>query len=68
MAVMTGLKGFNQDDVDFAMKCEHDVAVARAGADGELAHFICVKFTDRLDDYIEFVLCLGGDIIEELGH
>ena len=39
---MTGLKGFNQDGVDVAMKCEHDVAVARAGADEEPAHFISV--------------------------
>ena len=33
VAVMTGLKGFNQDDVDVAMECEHDVARVRAGAD-----------------------------------
>ena len=52
---MTGLKGFNQDDVAVAMKWEHDVAVARAVADGEPAHVISVKFTDRLDNYVEFV-------------
>ena len=51
---MTGLKGFNWDDVAVTMKCKHDVAVARAGADGELAHVISVKFNDRLDDYMEF--------------
>ena len=42
VAVMTGLKGLNQDDVAVAMKYEHDVAVARAGADGEPAHVISV--------------------------
>ena len=55
VTVMAGLKGFNQDDVDVAMKCDHDVAVARAGADGEPAHVISVKFTDRLDNYVDFV-------------
>ena len=55
MAVMTGLKGFNQDDVAVAMECKHDVAVAGAGADGEPAHVISIKFTDRLDDYVDFV-------------
>ena len=38
VAVMTGLKGFNQDEVTVAMECENDVAVARSGADGKLAH------------------------------
>ena len=52
---MTGLKGFNQDDVDAAMKYEHYVAASRAGANGEPAHVISVKFTDRIDDYVEFV-------------
>ena len=39
---MTGLKGLNQDEIAVAMKCENDVAVARAGADGEPAHVISV--------------------------
>ena len=52
MAVMTGLKGFNQDDVAVAMECEHDVAVVRAGSDGEPAHVISINFTDRLDDHV----------------
>ena len=52
---MPGLKGFNQDGVAVAMECEHDVAVARAGADGEPAHVVSIKFTDRLEDYVEFV-------------
>ena len=60
---MTVLKRFNRDDVAVAMKCEHDVAVDRAGTYGEPAHVIRVKFTDRHDDYVEFVGCLGGDII-----
>ena len=55
VAFMTGFKGFNWDDVAIAMKCEHDEAVARARADGELAHIISVKFTDRLDNYVEFI-------------
>ena len=55
VAVMKVLKGFNQDDVAVAMECEHDVAVARAGADWEPSHVISIKFTDRLDDYVEFV-------------
>ena len=55
VAFMTGLKGVNQDDVAVAMECEHDVAVARAGADGEPAHVISIKFTGRLDNYVEFV-------------
>ena len=55
VAVMTILKGFNQDNVSVAMKCEHDVVVDRAGADGEPAHAISVKFTGRLDDYVELV-------------
>ena len=38
VAVMTVLKGFNQDDVAVAMKFEHDVAATRAGADGEPAY------------------------------
>ena len=38
VAVMSGLKGFNQDDVAVAMECENDVAVARVGADGPPAH------------------------------
>ena len=55
VAFMTGLKGFNKDDVDVTMKGEHDVVVARLGSNGEPAHVISVKFTDRLNDYIEFV-------------
>ena len=50
------------------MECNHDGAVARAGADGEPAHVIIIKFTDSLDDYVEFVRCLGGDIAVEWGH
>ena len=42
VAVMTGLKGFNQYDVTVAMECEHDVAVARAGEDGKPAHVIII--------------------------
>ena len=68
MAVMTGLKGFNQDDVAVAMECEHDVSVSRAGVDGEPSHVISVSFTDRLDDYVDFVCCLGRDISGEWGH
>ena len=52
---MTGLKGFNQDDVVIAMECDRGVAVARAGVDGVPAHVIIIKFTDRLDDHVEFV-------------
>ena len=55
VAVMTGLKGFNQDDVSVPMECEHGAAVARTGADGELAHIISINFTDRFYNYIEFV-------------
>ena len=55
VAVMTGLKGFNKDDVTAAMECKHDVAVARAGADGEPAHVSSIKFTDWLDNHVEFV-------------
>ena len=55
VAVMTELKGFNQDNVAVAMECENDVAVARAGADGEPAHVISIKFNDRLYNYVEFV-------------
>ena len=42
VAVMTILKGFNKDCVTVAMECEHDVAVARAGADGKPAHVISI--------------------------
>ena len=42
VAVMTGLKGFNQDGVNAAMECDHDVAVTRAGADGKPAHVISI--------------------------
>ena len=55
VAVMPGLKGFNQDDVAVAMECEHDVAVARAGVDGELARVVSIKFTARLNNYVESV-------------
>ena len=55
VAIRPGLKGFNQYDVAVAMECEHDVAVARAGANGEPAHVVSINFTDRLEDYIEFV-------------
>ena len=55
VAVMTGLKGFNQIDVAVTMECKHYVAVARAGVDGEPAHVVSIKFTDRLDNYIYFV-------------
>ena len=37
------------------LDCEHDVAVARAGADGKLAHVISIKFTDRFDENVYFV-------------
>ena len=53
VAVMTGLKGFNQDDVAVAMECKHDVEVARARADGEPAHVVSIKFTEKFDDYVE---------------
>ena len=59
---MTGLKGFNQDGIAVVMEFEHDLAVARAGADGKPAHFISIKFTDSLDDHVEFFRCCGGDI------
>ena len=52
VAVMTGLKWFNHDDVAFAMECEHDVAVAILGSDGEPAHVISIKFTAKLDDHV----------------
>ena len=55
VAVMTGLKGFNRDDVAVAMECGHAVVVARAGADEEPAHFISIKFNDRIDNQVEFV-------------
>ena len=42
VAVMTILKGFNQDGITAAMECEHDVAVVRAGADGKPAHVISI--------------------------
>ena len=65
VVVITGLKGFNQDGVAVAMECDHDVAVARAGSDGKTAHAISIKFTDRLNDHIEFIRCRGGDIARE---
>ena len=65
MSVITGLKGFNQDDVTVAMKCKHDVAVTRQGTDGKPAHVISILFTDRLNDYIEFIRCRYGDITGE---
>ena len=52
VAVMTGLKGFNKDDILVAIECEHDVAMNRAGADEKPAHVISIKFTDRLDNYV----------------
>ena len=55
VAVMTGLKVFNQDGVTVAMECKHDVAVARAGANMKPAHVRSIEFTDRLDDNEEFV-------------
>ena len=55
VVVMPGLKGFNKDDVAVAMECKYDVAVARAGADGEPAHIVSINFTDRIDNYVEFV-------------
>ena len=42
VAVMTGLKGFNNDGVTVAIECNHDVVVARAGADGKPAHVISI--------------------------
>ena len=42
VAVMMGLKGFNQDVVTVAMECEHGVAVARAGAYEKPAHVISI--------------------------
>ena len=38
MAVIVLLKVFNQDCINVAIECNHDVAVARAGADGKPAH------------------------------
>ena len=55
MAVIPGLKGFNQDDIAVAIEYEHDVAVARAGAEGEPSHVVIIKFTGGLDDYVELV-------------
>ena len=42
VSVMTVIKGFNKAGVTVAMECEHDVTVARAGADGKLAHVISI--------------------------
>ena len=42
VSVMTVFKGFNHDGVTVAMECEHDVTVARAGADGKPAHVISI--------------------------
>ena len=68
LADMTGVKGFNKDDVSVAMECKHDVAVARVGADGKPAHLISISFTDGLDNHVDFVRCCGGDIAGEWGH
>ena len=65
VAVMTRLKGFNQDGITVTMKYEHDVAVTRGGADGRLSHVISIKFNDRIDDHIEFVQCSGGNTAGE---
>ena len=42
VSVMTVFKGFNKDGVTIAMECEHDVTVARAGANGKPAHGISI--------------------------
>ena len=55
VAVMTGFKAFNQYDVAVAMEFEHDLVVDRVGAYGEPAHVISIKFTDRIDDHVDFV-------------
>ena len=43
VAVIPGLKGFNQDDFAAAMECKHDVVVSRAGADREPANVVTFK-------------------------
>ena len=68
VVVMTALKGFNQDGVTVAMECEHDVAAARAGADGKPAHVISIYFNDRICEKKEFVRFRGGYITGDLGQ
>ena len=50
VAVMTVLKGFNQDGSNVAMECEHYVAVTRVGVDRKPSHIISIYFNDRLND------------------
>ena len=42
VAVITRLKGFNQDGINVTMECERDLAVSRTGADKKPAHIISI--------------------------
>ena len=53
VAVVAGLKGFNQDDVAVDVLGEYDEGVAAAGADGEAARVVGVEFNDGFDAHDE---------------
>ena len=53
VAVVAGLKGFNQDDVVVNLVGKHDGVVPAAGADREAAHVIGVEFSHGFDAHDE---------------
>ena len=54
MAVVLGLEGFDKNDVGVDVVGEHYVVITAAGADGEAAHVVGVKFADVVDSDEEF--------------
>ena len=55
VAVMFGLKGLDEDGVGVVVVGEHDVLIATARADGEVAHVVSEELADRLDPNMKFV-------------
>ncbi len=46
MDVTARLKRFDEDCVGGLMVCNHEVLIARLGADGEASRVVCVEFVD----------------------
>ena len=52
---MTGLEGFDQDDVVVYLVGEYDEVVAAAGADGKTAHVVGVELAYGFYQDMEFL-------------
>ena len=52
---MAGLEGFDEDDIAIAVVSEHNILVAAAGADREVAHAVSEELAGGLDRNVKSI-------------